>query len=147
MKKSISVNKIIFIIFLLFAQSCIKRIDDHGYNLEFSDYEFLEEGVSTKNRALQIMGSPSFTSNLAENEIWFYYSQNVEKFLFFKPKIVKREILSLEFDRLETLIKIKKYNLEDEKNISFSRDYTKVKSNKIGFFKALFGNVGRVTPQ
>lgn len=150
MKNLIKKSK--FYIFCLIAmflllESCVSRVDKRGYMFEMSDYEFLEEGVTNKEQALQIMGSSTFSSYLAEDEVWFYYSEDVRNLLFFKPKIISRKVVSLTFDESNTLFKIQEYDLAAQKNFSPNSDLTKVESNKIGFFKAIFSNIGIVTPQ
>ncbi len=131
----------------LLLESCISRVEKRGYMFEMSDYEFLEEGVTNKQKALQIMGSSTFSSYLAENEILFYYSEDVKHLLFFKPKIIARKVVSLKFDENNILSKIQEYDLAAQKNFSPNLNITKVKSNEIGFFKSIFSNIGTVTPQ
>ncbi len=139
--------KILVMMFLLAINSCLSRVVEHGYQFENVDYVYLEPNLTSKSKAYEIMGSPTFTSFLGEEEIWFYYSGDIDNMLFFKPKIVKRQIVELNFDNSETLTQINRYNLKDEREFAFSPDITIVKTKEKGFFKELFGNVGRVTPQ
>ncbi len=126
--------------------SCLSSVENTGFMFDLTDYEYLQEEVATKSEVLQIMGSASFVSHI-DQEKWLYYSQNVKKFLFFKPKITDRKIVILTFDDNEILQKIENYSLKDEKNIKFSSNYTKVEGFEKGIFKSLFSNIGRVSTQ
>lgn len=144
----LNLTKNIFIFFALtiVLSSCISRVEKNGYMFDLAELDAIKEDVTTKDRLLNILGSPSLTSNLDDNEVWIYYSQDVKKLLFFKPKIIARTVLAVEFDNKDqTVKKIQKLELEDGSVLSFSTKQTEVKSEKIGFFKSLFGNIGSVT--
>jgi outer membrane protein assembly factor BamE (lipoprotein component of BamABCDE complex) len=120
----------------------------HGFLFDLSDHQLLQEGVTSKERVLKIMGSPTIISNLDSNETWIYYSEDVKNLLFFIPDITSRTIVTLKFDDSDTVKKIEKFDLENEaKEMKFLSQYTYVKSKKIGFFKSLFSNVGQVKAQ
>jgi len=145
----LKLQKTFFIaIFISLAiSSCISRVEKHGYMFDLSDHQLLTEGIFTKNKVLQLMGSPTLISDLDGREVWIYYAEDVRKLLFFKPDIINREIIMLSFNKNETLTKLENYSLENEKNLRFAENYTKVHSNKNGVFKSIFGNVGSVKPQ
>jgi len=138
-----------FYIFLLIAtSSCASRLDKHGYMFDLSDHQFLQEGVTTKERLLKIMGSPTVISDLDNDEAWIYYAEDVNHFLFFKPKIIARDVLVVRFDASSTVRELKKIDLSsEEKNLDFASNYTAVESHKVGAFKSFFSNVGQVKPQ
>ncbi len=129
---------------MIFLTSCMQNQQKHGYVFDLSDYQMLQQGVTTKENVLKFMGSPTIISNLMD-ESWIYYSEDVENFLFFIPDTKERMIISLKFDNRGILNSLEKFDLSDEsKNLSFSSKYTEVESNKIGFFKSIFSNVGQV---
>ncbi len=129
---------------MIFLTSCIQNQQKHGYAFDLSDYQMLQEGVTTRENVLRFMGSPTIISNLTD-ESWIYYSENVENLLFFIPDTKERMILSLKFDGRGILSSLEKFDLSDEKKeLSFTSKYTEVESNKIGFFKSIFSNVGQV---
>jgi outer membrane protein assembly factor BamE (lipoprotein component of BamABCDE complex) len=133
---------------LVFAlSSCLSRVDKHGYSFEISDHDQVVAGLTTKEDVLKIMGSPTFISDLDE-EIWIYYSQDVKHLMFFRPKVVERNLLALKFNRNKTVRNIERITLDNEReDIVFNSETTNVESKKIGFFKSLFSNVGQVKPQ
>ncbi len=139
--------KFLIIILAFVTSSCISRVDKHGFMFEFSDHELLQEGVTTKERVLKMMGSPTLVSEFDDQESWIYFSEDIKNFLFFKPKVVQRKILLLRFkdDAISTL---KTFDLSNEsKNLKFVSEFTVVDSHKTGFFKSIFSNVGQIKPQ
>lgn len=135
--------------FLLIAlNACVSRVEKHGYMFDLSDHDMLQEGITTKEKVLRIMGSPTLVSNLDSDEAWIYYSEDVKHFLFFNPDIMSRTVVVLRFNSSDTLRELKRIDLaSEEKNLEFVSDYTAVDSHKVGFFKSIFSNVGQVKPQ
>ncbi len=142
-------KKFLLKLFLITALgSCAAKIDKRGYMFDLSDHELLQEGVTTKDRLLKNMGSPTLISDLDEDEAWIYYSENLKSFLFFTPKIIERTILIARFDKLDNLQKLERMDLTSEnKDLKFFPDYTMVESHKSSLIKSLFTNVGKITPQ
>ena len=136
------------IFLLIFASSCASRVEKHGYMFDLSDHHLLQEGITTKERAAKIMGSPSFVSALDADETWVYYSEDVKNFLFFIPDVTSRSLLFVRFDKKDMVKEVSRLGLDDEeKNLEFATNYTFVDSHKTGFLKSLFSNVGKVKPQ
>ncbi len=111
-----------------------------------SGYETLQEGVTTKDRVLRIMGSPTIVSDLSNEELWLYYHEDVKELLFFKPKVISRTVIALKFDNQQTIKELKNYDLSSEEKLTFSTDYTKAQNHDEGFFKKIFGNIGQIRP-
>ena len=136
------------LILLIATSSCITRIEKHGYMFDETDYEMMQEGVTDKEKVLRILGSPTIISDLDEDEAWIYYSEDVKRLLFFMPKVTERNIIVIRFNRENIISKLRKIDLsQEEKKLAFSSKHTAVESQKIGFFKSLFGNVGQVKAQ
>jgi len=138
-----------FILLLLVTtlNSCVSRVNKHGFMFDLSDQEQLKEEVSTKDFVLRAMGTPTIITDFDDDETWIYYSEDVRNFLFFKPKSVNREILSIKFNR-DTISQLQRYSLIDEEKINFASNYTEVKNHdEEGFFKSIFSNIGQVRAQ
>ena len=128
---------------IILLTSC-SQIEKRGYSFELSDYKNLKEGLNNKNNAIDAMGYPSLTNNSSGEELWIYYSEDIKKFLFFKPKILDRKIITVSFNANQTIKQIKTYDLADQTQVNFNPDYTKVKSAKLSWWKQIFGNIGQV---
>ncbi len=133
---------------LVVTSSCISRLEKHGYMFDLSDHETIQEDITSKERTLKIMGSPTVIAELGRDESWIYYAEDVKHLLFFKPKITSRNILIVRFDNSDTVTELRKIDLaNEEKKLTFSSNYTAVDNHKSGFFKSIFSNIGQVKPQ
>ncbi len=138
----------VFIFFNFFLISCTATNQKHGFMFEMSDHHLIQDGVSSKEKVFKIMGLPTFTIEDYNSESWVYYSEEVENFLFFKPKILSRKILVIEYDDNNIVKSTKNLTLANQdKSISFYKGYTGVESHKVNPIFALFTNIGRISPQ
>jgi outer membrane protein assembly factor BamE (lipoprotein component of BamABCDE complex) len=142
-------KKKFFYIFLLIAlNACVSKLDKRGYIFDMSDYNLLQEGITSKERLLKIMGSPTLISDLDSDEAWIYYSEDLKRLLFFKPDIISRDVLVVRFNETGTIRELNRIDLNDEeKQLQFAANFTNVESRKIGFLKSLFSNVGQIKSQ
>jgi outer membrane protein assembly factor BamE (lipoprotein component of BamABCDE complex) len=130
--------------FSLFGITACNQIEKRGYAFELSDYEFLKEKINDKNDTLNFMGYPTFVSESNQGELWVYYSEDVKKLLFFKPKIMSRKIFTVAFKDKDIIEQIRNYDLEDQNQINFNEDLTEVASQKKSWWSQIFNNIGQV---
>lgn len=141
-------TNILLVVIALCLSSCILRSEKRGYMFDLSDHYLLQEGITSQDRVLRIMGSPTVISQLDNDESWIYFSEDVKYLLFFYPTIQERSILVLRFDSSGVVRELKLLSLDDEdKKLAFITKHTAVESRKTGFFKSIFSNVGTVKPQ
>ena len=142
-------KKNFFYIFLLIAlNACVSKLDKRGYMFDMSNHNLLQEGITSKERVLKIMGSPTLISDLDSDEAWIYYAENLKRLLFFKPDIISRDVLVIKFNEIGTIRELNRFDLSDEdKQLQFAENFTNVESRKIGFLKSLFNNVGQIKSQ
>ena len=141
--------KIFFLFTIIFPlASCVSRFEKHGYMFELSDYQLVQDGVTSKERVSKLMGSPTFVASFDDDEVWIYYSEDVNHFLFFKPKIVERKIFALRFNQFDVVSELRNIGLENEfKEMDFVSNYTQVDDHEQGLFKSFFDNIGQIRPQ
>lgn len=114
---------------------------------ELSDYQLVENGITSKERVIKLLGSPTILASFDDDEVWIYYSENVRHFLFFTPKIVDRKILTLRFKN-DVVSELRNIDLGQESDgMNFATNYTEVNDHDSGLIKSFFGNVGQVKPQ
>jgi len=142
-------KKNFFYIFLLIAlNACVSKVDKRGYMFDMSDHNLLQEGITSKERVLKIMGSPTLISDLDSDEAWIYYAEDLKRLLFFKPDVISRDVLVVRFNEVGTIRELSRIDLNnEEKQLQFAANFTNVESRKIGFLKSLFSNVGQVKSQ
>ena len=130
---------------LLILGSCSSNIENQGYIFDNLDFSSVQKNVTSKNTILQIYGSPSFYSDVSDKEYWFYYANQVKKFLFFKPEILTQDILIVSFDENDRVDFVKILDIKNMDNsFYFNINKTEVKSHEKGFFKSIFDNVGTI---
>jgi outer membrane protein assembly factor BamE (lipoprotein component of BamABCDE complex) len=113
-----------------------------------SDYQMVQDGVTSKERLLKLMGSPTLVASFDDDEVWIYYEEDVNHFLFFKPKIIERKILALRFNKSDIVSELRNIGLANElQGMNFAANHTEVDDHQRGLFKSFFGNIGQIKPQ
>ncbi|MDA9817638.1 hypothetical protein N9C35_01195 [Flavobacteriaceae bacterium] len=129
-----------FIISLL--MSCVSH-NNRGYSFEHEDYSFIKKGLSKKQYVLESMGQPT----IKDQDSWIYFGEKTENILFIRPWAIKRKIIFLKFDKNETVAEIKNFTLDDQSQISFNNDKTKIddknKNLIIEALKSTLKNIGQ----
>ena len=136
--------KNILILFIAISFVSCSQIDKRGYSFKLSDYKTLKESINNQDDTINAMGYPILTEYLGREEIWIYYSEDVKRLFFFKPKILTRQITTISFGNDHKIKKIKNYDLADQNAVIFSQNYTKVSSPKLKWWKQIFGNIGQI---
>ncbi|MFT5703996.1 MAG: outer membrane protein assembly factor BamE (lipoprotein component of BamABCDE complex) [Rickettsiales bacterium] len=134
---------LIIVLTLVIITSC-NQVEKRGYAFDLSDYGRLKEQISNKNDVLSFMGYPSFTSEVGDNELWVYYSEDVQKFLFFQKKTLDRQIATISFNDQDIIRKIDNYSLSDQNSVAISKKFTEVKNQKKSWWSQIFSNIGQV---
>ncbi len=130
-------NKVFYIIFIiLISTSCsIKPIDNyHGVAFLEKKQQKLSINKSNKNDIIKILGAPS-TESILEDDLWIYIENRKTKSSLFKlgkEIILTNNILVLEIDKKGILKNKKFYNIDDQNEIDFNSDKTKM-SDKDSF--------------
>lgn len=99
----------------------------------------------TKSQVEELLGTPSIVSTLDQSE-WIYMSSTVRKVAFFTPKVISRDILSIDFDKNDKVVSVTKLDQNSGEDISVDKDKTSSNGHDIGFFKKYFGGVGTYSP-
>jgi len=136
--------KNILILFSIILLTSCSQIDKKGYSFELSDYKTLKENLNNRDDVLNTMGYPILTEYFGKEEVWIYYSEDVEKFLFFKPKILNSQITTISFNDKHQIKTIKNYDLSNQNSLQLNPNYTKVDNPQPKWWRQIFGNIGQV---
>ena len=137
-KKMIKTSSILFIILLLTSCTMIKK---HGYSMHETYIQELQEGKTSLQDCVSVLGKPSFISNV--NSLTLYYmSYNVVKKGASKSKFQDMKTLVLEF---ENNILKKKYYITDKdmNSLNIDKSTTIVKGSQMRFFEQILDNAGK----
>jgi outer membrane protein assembly factor BamE (lipoprotein component of BamABCDE complex) len=107
----------------------------------------IKPGVQTQEDVQRILGSPSSTASFEERRnVWYYISNRMERVAFFAPEIVEQDVLAIEFDDDGKVKDVRRYDLEDSREIDLVERQTPTRGRELGFLEQLFGNIGRFAP-
>ena len=125
----------IFFIFLVATSCSIKQIDNyHGVAFLEKKQKELSINKSNKNDIIQILGAPS-TESILDKDLWIYIENRKSKSSLLKLGkniVLTRNVLVLELDKKGILKNKKFYNIDDQNEINFTDDETKM-SDKDSF--------------
>jgi len=104
----------------------------------------LEKG-QTKQTVAELLGSPSSIASFDDNT-WIYMSSTVRKFAFLDPKVLQRNILTIEFDNKGKVRNFAEIDESQGRKVGIDQDETEIQTQDVGFFKKYFGGVGAYMP-
>ncbi|MDA9598190.1 outer membrane protein assembly factor BamE [bacterium] len=137
--------KVFYIIFIiLIATSCsLKPIDNyHGVAFLEKKQEKLLINKSNKNDIIKILGAPS-TKSILEDDLWIYIENRKSKSSILKlgkEIVLTSNILVLEIDNKGLLKNKKFYNIDDQNELSFSKNETAM-SDKDSFVYGILSSL------
>ena len=134
--------KIIFAILFFQLNSCgLKVVENHGQIYEKNiNFEELQVGKTTRNEIVQLLGSPSTTSNFDDEQSWIYISSEFKKFVFLDGSNTDQKILILSFNQ-NTLKNKELLSKNDINNIEYEETLTDSRGRKINWVKEFFTNL------
>ncbi len=141
MREILKNTRILAVLLLVLLTSCIKNIDDVGYNFAEKDLNTIVPGTTTKEMVLGKLGSPSTKSFFGE-ETWYYISREYVRKAFFEPRLQEQKIVAISFTN-QNVTKVETYDKNRAKNIAMTKDITPTEGHEISLVNQLLGNVGR----
>ena len=134
--------KIIFTILFFQLNSCgLKVVENHGQIYEKNiDFNELQIGKTTKKEIIEILGSPSTTSNFDKEQSWIYISSEFKKYVFLDGKNTDQKILILSFN--DDMLNNKEILLKNDiNNIEYEETITDSRGKKMNWLKEFFYNL------
>ena len=134
--------KIIFTILFFQLNSCgLKVVENHGqvYGKNF-DLNELQIGKTTKNEIVELLGSPSTTSNFDNDQSWIYISSEFKKFVFLDGSNTDQKILILSFNQ-NTLKNKEILSKNDINSIRYEETITDSRGKKVNWIRQFFTNL------
>ena len=141
MRIMIKIKSIIQLLSLVLLISCSTVYRNHGFTPSDVELAAIKVGSSTRSLVENSIGVPT-TRSLDQNDGIYYVSSTWRHYGATAPKPVKRQIVSIQFDKTGLVSNISRYGLEDGKIIVLSRRVTEGGSGEISFIRQLMGNLG-----
>ena len=138
--------KTLVILLLFFTPvGCSKIVEQNGVPTNDEIFQQLNIGKTTKSKVKKILGDPIMIDNQLV-ETWIYFSQKIEKFAFFEPKLSSRKVILLSFKN-NILIKKESFSQKDSKIIEISTKKVISGGRKLTVLQQIFGNIGNFSSQ
>ena len=134
--------KIIFAILFFQLNSCgLKVVENHGQIYEKNiNFKELQVGKTTRNEIVQLLGSPSTTSNFDDEQSWIYINSEFKRFVFLDGSNTDQKILILSFNE-NTLKNKELLSKNDINNIKYEETLTDSRGKKVNWIKEFFTNL------
>jgi outer membrane protein assembly factor BamE (lipoprotein component of BamABCDE complex) len=105
--------------------------------------EDVRVGVDTRTTVQSRLGTPTATSTFDPN-IWFYISQVQTETSFFRPRVMRRDVVAIAFDPAsQSVTSVNKYTLADGRVIAMNDRETPTRGREMTILEQLIGNIGR----
>jgi outer membrane protein assembly factor BamE (lipoprotein component of BamABCDE complex) len=125
--------------------ACNPVRDQHGFAAVTEDQKNVEVGVDTKSTVLARLGSPS-TQSAFDQTAWYYISTTQERYAFYKPSTVGREVLVVKFDADGKVSNVEKFGMERGQVVAYNGERTPTRGRELGIIEQIFGNIGNSSP-
>jgi outer membrane protein assembly factor BamE (lipoprotein component of BamABCDE complex) len=138
-------HALIFVLALGLA-ACAPEVSTHGYRPDAAALVQLEPGRTTRDEALQLLGSPSSVATFDE-QVWYYVSQRTERMSFYQEEVVDQQVLAITFDDSGVIRSIERQELADARELALVERETPTSGSELSMLEQFLGNLGRFNPE
>ncbi len=101
----------------------------------------VKAGADTRTTVLAKLGSPTATSTF-DKDTWFYISQVSSKTAFYHPRVTKRDIVAIAFDKSSQQVSaVNTFTLKDGRVIAFNNRETPTRGREMTVLEQLLGSL------
>ena len=122
--------------------ACAPQIDWHGTYPSVDQLGQIKPGKTSRAKVRALLGGASSMSNFDDRK-WYYIGQRTERFAFYPPEVVDRQVIFIAFDDNDHVAAIGKLNKEDGREIVFVDRTTATAGQRITLLRQLIGNIGQ----
>lgn len=103
----------------------------------------MKVGEDSKSTVREKLGTPSAVSTF-DNDAWYYISQTTDRVAFYKPRVIKRDVVAIKFNTAdEKVASVDTFTLKDGKVIAYNGRETPTRGREMTVLEQLLGTVGR----
>ena len=139
-RAALAVAPISLLLCLAGVSACAPTISTNGFQAVDVKPRDIKVG-DTRSSVLLRLGSPS-TQGAFDPNVWYYISQQTEKYAYYMPRVQKREVVSITFDKDEKVSQVKDLTLKDGYQIAYDRNATPTRGRQLNWIEQLLGNIG-----
>jgi len=123
---------------------CARTRDHKGYVVDSTLIGTVSPGIDNRESVEKTLGRPSFAGQFDKDRTWYYVARDTRQIGYRTPKAVDQTVLAVHFDDRGNVASVERTGMEKIANVSLYGDKTPTLGSKRGFFRELFGNIGRV---
>ncbi|MBA3812206.1 MAG: outer membrane protein assembly factor BamE [Caulobacteraceae bacterium] len=102
-------------------------------------------GEDTRSTVLARLGSPTTTSAF-DKDTWFYVSQVSNKTAFYRPRVTKRDVVAIAFEKgADQVATVDTFTLRDGRVIAYNGRETPTRGREMTVLEQLLGNLGSIS--
>ena len=116
--------------------ACAPVISQRGYLPDPENEGAIKAATDTKTSVQSRLGYASTTATFG-NDSWYYISATEKQVAFFKPTVLKRQILAVYFDKNNKVTAVRHYGLQDGHVIAFESRETPARGRETTFLQEL----------
>ncbi len=135
---------IISIVACVILAGCAAEINARG-NLPPDDKLAQIKPGLDREQVMQILGSPSTVATFTDHH-WYYIGQRTEDYAFYKPKVIERQVVVIQFNDDGVVEDVRRLEKDDGKPIEMVDRTTPSVSRDLSLMQQLFGNLGKGGP-
>jgi outer membrane protein assembly factor BamE (lipoprotein component of BamABCDE complex) len=126
---------------LLGMSACAPTNTFQGFQVVDQAPTDVKVGTDTRDTVLARLGSPTATATFDKNT-WFYISQVSNKTAFYHPRVLRRSIVAIQFDKdTQTVVALNTYGLKDGRIIAFNGRETPTRGREMTVLEQLLGSI------
>ena len=121
------------------------RIRDHkGYVVDSTLIGTVAPGIDNRDSVQKTLGRPSFAGEFDKDRTWYYVARDTRQVGYRMPVAAAQLTLAVHFDEKGNVTAVERTGMEKIAHVVPFGDKTPTLGSKRGFFRELFGNIGRV---
>lgn len=129
---------------LLGAAACTPTNFYQGFQAIDAAPNDVKVGTDNRSTVLARLGTPTATDSFDKNTV-FYLSQVSNKTAFYHPRVVKRDVVAITFDKdSQAVSAVNIYTLRDGRVIAYNNRETPTRGREMTILEQLFGSLSSV---
>ncbi|HEV7156975.1 MAG TPA: outer membrane protein assembly factor BamE [Caulobacteraceae bacterium] len=141
---SIKSSLLAAVVLALGAAACVPTSTYQGFQAISANPKDVKTGEDTRASVLAKLGTPTATAAFDKN-IWFYLSQTASKTGFYYPKVIRRDVTAIAFDKdSQVVTRVDQYGLKDGRVIAYNRRETPTRGREMTVLEQLFGSLSTI---
>ncbi len=127
---------------LVTLAACAPTAAYEGFQAIDQSPEAVKVGEDSRTTVLAKLGTPTATSTF-DKDTWFYMTQVQSKTAFYTPRVTRRDVVAISFDKgTDQVASVKTFGLKDGRIIAYNTRETPTRGREMSIIEQLIGSIG-----